>query len=251
MDERKELNDYWKTRWKEGRFAWHMDGANPHLVEFFPRLEDGDLTGKRVLVPLCGKTVDLRWFYEKGMSVVGVELSELAVRAFFTENGFDFKVEDCSAIPECKIFKHDERLRIYLSDLFKLDVNALGGEFDFLWDRGALVAMMPAEQKRYWNLISSFLSDKGQVLLECFEYEPGCREAHPYSIPFDELNAILENSFTAKEIHRRDKPADEHPPLGHEATYVIYHMKRKSDDSTSQCVTGVEGSCGVAPNMMA
>ncbi len=36
-------------------------------------------TGRRVLVPLCGKTPDLLWLAEQGNEIVGVELSEIAV----------------------------------------------------------------------------------------------------------------------------------------------------------------------------
>ena len=45
--------------------------------------------GSTVLVPLCGKAHDLAFLAERGHRVVGVELSEIAVRAVFSEHEFE------------------------------------------------------------------------------------------------------------------------------------------------------------------
>ena len=39
-------------------------------------------------MPLCGKSVDMLWLHEH-YAVLGVELSPVAVEAFFTENGLE------------------------------------------------------------------------------------------------------------------------------------------------------------------
>ena len=44
-----------------------------------------------MFVPLCGKSLDLAWLCEQGMSVVGIDLSPLAVQNFFEENHIPFK----------------------------------------------------------------------------------------------------------------------------------------------------------------
>ena len=41
----------------------------------------------QVFVPLSGKSLDMVWLAEQGHRVLGVELSELAVRQFFDERG--------------------------------------------------------------------------------------------------------------------------------------------------------------------
>ena len=65
------MNDAWIERWQIGRTGWHEPQGNASLKRYW------DLTGRRVLVPLCGKSADLLWLESQGNSVTGVELSEL------------------------------------------------------------------------------------------------------------------------------------------------------------------------------
>ena len=70
-------NEPWLERWQIGRTGWHEPSGNRNLRAHW------SWSGKRVLVPMCGKTPDLLWLEELGNEVVGVELSEIAVVAFF------------------------------------------------------------------------------------------------------------------------------------------------------------------------
>ena len=78
------MNDAWIERWQIGRTGWHERQGNASLKRYW------DLTGRRVLVPLCGKSADLLWLESQGNSVTGIELSELAVAAFFDENQLEY-----------------------------------------------------------------------------------------------------------------------------------------------------------------
>ncbi|MDP6963217.1 MAG: thiopurine S-methyltransferase, partial [Planctomycetota bacterium] len=69
---------YWKQRWADGRTGWHRDDVNPHLIEYWSRL--GVASSSKVLVPLCGQSLDLHWLADQGHEVVGVEASELALQ---------------------------------------------------------------------------------------------------------------------------------------------------------------------------
>ena len=76
----------WLSRWIDGRIGWHEADGNRALHRFWPDLE----SGSRVLVPLCGKSPDMLWLAERGNDVTGVEISEVAVRAFFNEMSLNF-----------------------------------------------------------------------------------------------------------------------------------------------------------------
>ncbi|NNG13294.1 MAG: thiopurine S-methyltransferase, partial [Halobacteria archaeon] len=76
--------DFWHERWQANQIGFHQDEINPYLVRYWPELEIG-MAG-RVLVPLCGKTRDMIWLRDQGFSVVGIEVSPIAVEAFFAEN---------------------------------------------------------------------------------------------------------------------------------------------------------------------
>ena len=59
-----------------------------------------------VLVPLCGKSLDMIWLAQQGHRVIGVELSDVAVESFFSENGLEaqwqerwFSVDASALIP--------------------------------------------------------------------------------------------------------------------------------------------------------
>ena len=62
------MSDDWLERWKIGRTGWHEPAGNRNLRTHWT------WSGRRVLVPLCGKTHDLLWIEAQGNEVVGVEL---------------------------------------------------------------------------------------------------------------------------------------------------------------------------------
>src|SRR5690606_22020225 len=67
--------DFWLERWREGRTHFHLERVTPLLQKYWPGL--GLPKGSKVLVPLCGKTLDMVWLAEQGHKVLGVELSPL------------------------------------------------------------------------------------------------------------------------------------------------------------------------------
>ena len=231
MTEREEINKVWKEKWDEGRSPWHQEETNPHLKEFFHLLDDGNLKGKRIFLPLCGKTVDLKWLYDHGMSVVGVDVVELAVKGFFEDNNLDYQIEDSPLLPDCKIYRHDDRLSIFVCDIFKVDAALLGGPCDYLWDRGALVAMVYDEQQKYWNIVDSILSPTAQALIECFEFDRTQHPGPPHSIPEDDLLQLLHGKFVVEQVcHRKNEDLPEgyatsHPALV-ESIRTMYYIKR-------------------------
>ncbi len=72
--------------WPAGR-AVRPVGTKQAVSSALRKFWPGLAAGSRVLVPLCGKSVDLLWLVGQGCDVTGVELSEIAVRAFFAEAG--------------------------------------------------------------------------------------------------------------------------------------------------------------------
>ena len=71
--------DFWLQRWREHRIGFHRDEVMPLLVQHWPALKVP--RGTRVFVPLCGKTLDMAWFAQQELRVLGADLSPLAIRA--------------------------------------------------------------------------------------------------------------------------------------------------------------------------
>ena len=189
------MTESWLERWREGRIGWHEEEGNASLKKYWCD------QGKRVLVPMCGKTVDMLWLEEQGNSVVGVELSELAVRAFFEENNLRYTVRE----GRLAAFDAEDRdITIYCGDLFDFDEAGHTGWYD----RGALVAT-PAEQRpAYAERINALLAPDACRLLITLEYDDEIATGPPFSIPRAE---ILRYWPDMQEVDRYDD-IDNGPP---------------------------------------
>ena len=84
--------DFWQQRWREGRIGFHQDRPTPLLEQYWDAV--GVAHGARVLVPLCGKSLDLAWLAARGHEVLGVELSRLAIEQFFAEHALTPSVHE-------------------------------------------------------------------------------------------------------------------------------------------------------------
>lgn len=168
------MNEEWLQRWSEGRIGWHEDEGNTSLKKHWRA------TGCRVLVPMCGKTPDLVWLAEQGNEAVGVELSRLAVEAFFEEQGLGYEIED-GDIPVYRALQTP--ITIYCGDLFDLE----GLRCDAHYDRGALVATPAARRPDYARQINALLAPMPEQLIIVLEYDEAIAEGPPFSVPADEL----------------------------------------------------------------
>lgn len=200
------INKYWANRWTEGNTGWHKDEVNSKLEEFYHTLGylGHNVENNRILVPLCGKSLDMKWLYEKGLCVVGIDVVEQAAKEFFEENGFTYDVR-ASSRDQTKMYYHDERLVIYVCDLFKSDVNVIGGACDYLWDRGALVAMNYSQQLEYSQVIDSLLSSKAQGLVVCVMYDTSVKEGPPYCVTKEAFHRYYSEKFTIVELANREE----------------------------------------------
>src|SRR5690554_292891 len=75
----------WLERWREGRIGFHRDHPHPMLVKHWPGL--GVRPGTKVLVPLCGKSLDMRWLAGQAHPVLGIELAPEAIGQFMAGGG--------------------------------------------------------------------------------------------------------------------------------------------------------------------
>mgnify|MGYP001582329041 FL=1 len=50
-------SQFWRERWARNQIGFHLPEVNPYLQRHWPRLALAQ--GAKVLVPLCGKSLDL------------------------------------------------------------------------------------------------------------------------------------------------------------------------------------------------
>jgi thiopurine S-methyltransferase len=171
--------EFWRQRWAEGRIGFHQGHPNEMLERHVTRLGEA----RRVLVPLCGKAVDLAYLAGHGHTVVGVELVEDAVRAFF---------EGTSPV----ITRHAEHVEyaaggvtVFVGDYFAT-TPALLGRVDAVYDRAALIALPPQLRPRYVEHTTALLAAGAPGLVITLEYPQEQMAGPPFSVLEDEVRAL-------------------------------------------------------------
>lgn len=171
------MNENWLERWQEGRIGWHEAKGNRSLRKYWTD------SGKRVLVPLCGKTTDLIWLEGEGNEVVGVELSEIAILTFFEENEMSYSVVEGDLTA---YVADDRRITVYCGDYFSF----VGGPFSGLYDRAALVALPPQRRDDYVRHTRSLLSTGASKLVISVEYDQSIVAGPPFSVPEEAMLSL-------------------------------------------------------------
>lgn len=176
--------EFWQARWARSEIGFHLPEVNPYLQRYWPVL--GLPEGARVLVPLCGKSLDLAWLAGQGYQVVGVELAQRAVEDFFTEHGLQPQVSDVGA------FRHYQagNLEIYCGDFFALSAQQLDG-CAALYDRAALIALPADMRTRYVAHLSQVLPSGCQGLLVTLDYDQEQMPGPPFAVGDDEVQLLL------------------------------------------------------------
>jgi len=139
------------------------------------------------------------WLAERGYTVVGAELSELAVDEFFAERGVQPDVRETAGF----IVKSHDAITLWCGDFFALDRRALP-PIDALYDRAALVALPNDMQPRYAAKIAELLPTERQVLLIGLDYNEREMSGPPFAIPQPRVHALFEPDFEVDVIDVRD-----------------------------------------------
>ncbi|GCD75136.1 thiopurine S-methyltransferase [Acetobacter pasteurianus NBRC 3299] len=166
---------FWNMKWQKNQIGFHLSAVNPLLVKYFSVL--GLQEGARVFVPLCGKTLDIHWLLQRGINVVGVELSQIAVEQLFSELGITPQISHIA--PNMLCFQA-ENVNIFVGDIFTLSRKLLGN-VQAIYDRAALVALPPAMRATYAKHLLD-ISSKAKQLLVTLEYDQTCIAGPPFSV---------------------------------------------------------------------
>lgn len=202
---------FWEGRWRDGRIGFHEGAPNAWLVEHVATLGLSS-ERRRVLVPLCGKTVDMAYLAGRGAEVVGVELVDSAARAFFAEA----KLEPARTIDGVFVRYEAAGVEIVVGDFFALASEDLG-PFDAYYDRASIVALPPALRETYAHTLK-LLAPDAPGLVVTFEHDAADGEP-PFSVTGAELAALFpERRFSL--LGTRDTLTPESAMAKRGATFV-------------------------------
>ena len=188
---------FWIERWAEGRIGFHRDSVNDALVEHWSSLCPRG--AGRVLVPLCGKSVDLHWLAERNGEVVGVEIAQQAVDEFW----HDAQLEPTITKAGSYVTYRYANLTIMCGSFFDLNVEN-AGRFDAFYDRASLVALPPAMRANYRIALERVTTTGARGLVLTFEYDETIVDGPPFSIDGDRLKALLDVHFAIDVVKTED-----------------------------------------------
>lgn len=200
--------EYWLSRWQEGRIGFHLATPNPRLVDHHARIA----SCRRLLVPLCGKSVDLAWLAMQGHEVVGVELSELAARAFFAERGMQPEQGQRGSLCELRFGS----VAILVGDFFALTADDVG-ECDGVFDRAAMIALPSELRERYAARLRELLEPKASLLLVSLRFD--AEGGPPFSVAEDEVRMAYAGA-QIELLDSRDARSDAPGPVERGASFV-------------------------------
>lgn len=176
---------FWLDIWREGRTYFHREGIHPDIITYWPKLQLPPQS--KILVPLCGKSIDMVWLIQQGHQVTGIELSEEAIKQFATEQNISLQKDE---LVNAKHYFNDN-ISLWVADIFSLDM-ALIPKVDAIYDRAALIALPETLRQAYVTRCLQWLNPHGYILLKTMDYPQEDMEGPPFSVSDDEVKRLYQ-----------------------------------------------------------
>lgn len=189
--------EFWHKKWESNQIGFHQPEVNPYLLRHWP-----DLTisvQARVLVPLCGKSLDLLWLAGQGHRVLGVELSERAVEDFFREQQLQPQINEEGGF---KVYRAGA-IELWCGDFFALSANDVA-DCTALYDRAALIALPAPMRERYAAHLLSILPAGVSGLLITLDYDQQQMSGPPFAVEDAEVRRLFGGSWQVQALEEQD-----------------------------------------------
>ena len=192
--------EFWHNRWQSQNIGWHREIYNDLLLKHWPNIDAID--AGNVLVPLCGKSLDMLWLADQGYTIVGLEMVQQAVEIFFSENQLEF---DMIEIGKHKKFS-SHPFTIFQGDFFDLDIGVI--QADSWYDRAALIAIDPSKRENYVDQIRKQTKSGAVGLLITFAYPQEQMQGPPYALHDDDVTLLFSDGFELECLEKIDLEDD-------------------------------------------
>jgi thiopurine S-methyltransferase len=202
--------EFWINYWETDKVTWQAPVVSPWLERHLEELVETDQGPKVVFVPLCGKSLDMKYLLDAGHTVIGADCSGIACTDFFSENNIPGYVRETIAIPAGQdnenviIVRHRSTvvpLTLYEGDIFNLTREIIGGPVDCILDRAALVALPPSMiENQYLLLLATLLKRPGGKILLASVNELPFPKAPPHIYQPEQIEPLLSKYFSNIEL---------------------------------------------------
>ena len=191
--------EFWQNRWQEKRIGFNQLEANPLLIKYWSKLNLP--IGSRIFVPLCGKSIDIVWLATQGYDVVGVELVESAVQAFFNEQNIDPTVFQHAENPAIICYQGKllgQKVELWVADIFALTTEDIGN-VDAIYDKAALIAL-PADMRFDYSEQIRKMSGNAPQFLITLDYDQNKRNGPPFSVSGEQVQHYYGSHYHIAEL---------------------------------------------------
>jgi len=188
---------FWQARWSRSEIGFHQAEVNAYLQQHWSGLQLSRAT--QVLVPLCGKSLDMLWLLGRGHRVLGVELAQKAVDDFFAENEL---LPQITRVGDFLLYRADN-LQILCGDFFALGREHLH-ECAAFYDRAALIALPGEMRARYVAHLNAVLPSACQGLLVTLDYPQAQMSGPPFAVADAEVRELFEGAWQIQALECRD-----------------------------------------------
>ncbi|MFK7858966.1 MAG: thiopurine S-methyltransferase [Granulosicoccus sp.] len=203
---------YWHQKWDDEKIGFHQAEINKRLVSFWQQLSVSVDTSQNssvdnsdpekascVFVPLCGKSQDMLWLHQQGHQVLGIELSNKAAQAFFTDNHLSFETLPKGQFTVLAGTAEAAGITIMVGDYFALTPEHCKSCTAF-YDRASMIAMSPDMRERYTQQLATLLADRCRGLLLTISYDQTQMQGPPFSVSDESVQKMLGNAFIINEL---------------------------------------------------
>ncbi len=189
--------EFWQKRWSSNQIGFHLTEINPCLQQHWPAPSVPEQA--RVLVPLCGKSLDLAWLAAQSLQVMGVELAERAVEDFFSEQQLQPQISQRGAF---RVYQAGA-IELWCGDFFALAAENVA-DCVALYDRAALIALPVEMRERYAAHLTSILPRGCEGLLITLDYDQALMEGPPFAVADEEVQRLLADGWRLQFLEVRN-----------------------------------------------
>lgn len=191
---------YWQKKWNEDQIGFHQSDVNKRLVEYWSKVTESSTPSKHcIFVPLCGKSLDMLWLHSQGHRVLGIELSEKAVTAFFEENQLPFEVVPDGEFQRFSGIDTANGLTILVGDFFALTLEHTA-QCTAVYDRASMIAMNSDMRADYARQLAKVTPAGSTGLLLLIEYDQARMQGPPFSVSDTNARELLLTNFDINEL---------------------------------------------------
>lgn len=187
---------FWIERWNQRQIGFHQQQVNPYLQVHWSQL--GVAPNSTVFVPLCGMSLDMQWLRALGHSVIGIELSRIAVSEFFSERQIEPQITRNTRFELWEAPGY----RLLCGDFFALEAGDLK-EVGAVFDRAALIALPPDLRQRYVEKLQAVLPAHTRTLLVTMTYPQEQMSGPPFSVDEAEVRKLYAD-FPVEKLQDED-----------------------------------------------